>query len=521
MKTRQVVWRDLGVVALAAAGVAAYMLAAGLAGEAGFPLDDAWIHQTYARNLAQSGQWLFVPGEPSAGSTAPLYTLLLSVGYLLRLPYMLWTFLLGAAALAAGGLIAIRLADRLLPDTRGAGGWAGLATVLAWHLIWAGASGMETMLFATLTLALVWLGWRELDSPGGSEPVVLGRGVTFGLVGAAATLTRPEGAGLVALIGLLMWIARPGSGWRWLFTWSAGAVLGWLAGFVPYAMLNMSLGGELLPNTASAKQAENAILLAASYPSRIMNLLLPILAGGQLLLLPGWVAAVALVARRAMKARRDWLLLAPALWAVALVGLYAARLPAPYQHGRYVIPALPHLVVVGVAGTAWLWRRGRGSLAGRVGARALALTAGVLFVLFWGIGLQQYVRDVQIIQTEMVAAARWLDGHLPPEELLAVHDIGAVGYYAPRPILDLAGLVSPEVIPIIRDSDALWALMEARNVRYLMALPDQIPGQNPADPRLCPVYSTGGTWSPAAGGENMVVYALAWDGQCPAEAAGG
>jgi hypothetical protein len=73
-----------------------------------------------------------------------------------------------------------------------------------------------------------------------------------------------------------------------------------------------------------------------------------------------------------------------------------------------------------------------------VGARALALTAGVLFVLFWGIGLQQYVRDVQIIQTEMVAAARWLDGHLPPEELLAVHDIGAVGYYAPRPILDMA-----------------------------------------------------------------------------------
>ncbi len=519
MKTRQIPWRDLGVVALALVSVAAYVLAAGIAGEAGFPLDDAWIHQAYARNLAQSGQWLFVPGEPSAGSTAPLYTLLLSAGYLLRLPTMLWTGLLGGAALAAGGLIAIRLADRLLPDVRSAGGWAGLATVLTWHLVWAGASGMETMLFATLTLALVWLGWRELDLPGGSEPVVLGRGVTFGLVGAAATLTRPEGAGLAALIGLLMWIARPGSGWRWLLVWSAGAALGWLTGFVPYAMLNMSLGGQLLPNTASAKQAEYAILLAASYPSRIASLLLPILAGGQLMLLPGGVVAVVLVVRRGIESNRDWLLLAPALWAAALVGLYAAQLPAPYQHGRYVIPALPHILIYGVAGTAWLWQRGRTSLAGRVGVRVLALTAAILFVLFWGIGLQQYVRDVQIIQTEMVAAARWLSDSIPPEELLAVHDIGAVGYYAPRPILDLAGLVSPEVIPIIRDPEALWTLMEARDVRYLMALPDQIPGQDPADSRLCQVYSTGGVWSPAAGGENMAVYRVAWDGQCPAEAA--
>jgi len=35
----------------------------------GFPLDDAWIHQTYARNLGLSGMMAFTPGEPSAGST--------------------------------------------------------------------------------------------------------------------------------------------------------------------------------------------------------------------------------------------------------------------------------------------------------------------------------------------------------------------------------------------------------------------------------------------------------------------
>ncbi len=515
MIRRGAFWRDGLIVGLALGGVAAYVAGAGLMGETGFPLDDAWIHQTYARNLAQTGQWAFVPGEPSAGSTSPFYTLLLSAGYLLGVPFLTWAALLGGLALAVGGLLAARLAARLAPETSNVSMWAGLGTVLAWHLVWAGASGMETMLFTTLTLGLLALAWRELAAPPGAWGAVVGRGAALGLAGAATTLTRPEGLGLVGLIGLLMWVARPAGSWRTVVMWSAGVAVGWLAGFVPYAWFNLSLGGGVLPTTATAKQAENLPLLALPYPARIVNLLFPLMAGGQVMLLPGLIVAIAVVGRRVLRERRAALLLAPFLWAMALIGLYAARLPAPYQHGRYVIPALAHLILYGVAGTALIWQRGARSMGGRVVSRALVAAAMIVFGWFWGVGWQQYGTDVQIIQTEMVAAARWLADNIAPDQLLAVHDIGAVGYYAPRPILDLAGLVSPEVIPIIRDGEALWALMEARGVRYLMALPDQIPGQDESDPRLCPVFSTGGEWSPASGGANMTIYALAWDGHCP------
>ena len=519
---RQQGWADGLIGLLAVAGVVLYMLAAGVMEDPGFPLDDAWIHQTYARSLAETGQWAFVPGEPSAGSTAPLYTLLLALGYELGVPFSLWTALLGIAALAGGGLMARRLGSRLAVVLAGkrsgslVGLWTGLAVVGAWHLVWAGASGMETMLFGALTVAMVGVAWRELDGRSQAVVPLLGRGVALGLLGAAAVLTRPEGVGLLGLLGLAMWLARPQGSWRSVLIWSVGVGMGWLAGFAPYAALNLSLGGSILPGTASAKQAEYASLLQLPYLERVGSLLLPLLAGGQFLLIPGIAAGVLAFVGRLQRQRTMVLLLVPVVWALALVALYAARLPATYQHGRYVMPALPHLIAFGVAGTVYLADRGqRRGMGGRVLARVLVLTTLVLFGIFWIVGMDQYGRDVRIIQSEMVSSARWIAANLQPEDLLAVHDIGAVGYFAPRPILDLAGLVSPEVVPIIRDGDALWALMETRGVRYLMAFPDQIPGHDGEDSRLCPVYATGAPWAREAGGANMTVYMLAWDGGCP------
>src|SRR5262249_54052862 len=136
--TKSSLRRDLLIVCTAVAGVLVYVIAAHqIAGSAGFPLDDAWIHQTYSRNLAQTGRWEYVPGVPSAGSTSPFYTLLLALGYVLHIPNYFWTYALGGAALALGGLVGARLAVRLFPGPRYAGLWAGLALVTAWHLIWA------------------------------------------------------------------------------------------------------------------------------------------------------------------------------------------------------------------------------------------------------------------------------------------------------------------------------------------------------------------------------------------------
>ncbi len=491
----------------AASGVLLYALAA----SGGFPLDDSWIHQVYGRNLAHTGQWAFVPGEPSAASTSPLYTVLLALGYALNIPFRLWTHGLGALALALAAMAGARLAQRALPEQKYIGLLGGLALVLAWHLVWAAASGMETMLFSLWTLVLLAMAWREPEASGS----VARRGFVFGAAAALATMTRPEGLLLAGLIGLALLLVRPQTTWRGLVWWGVGAAVGFGVMIAPYLVLNWQLTGGLLPNTAAAKQAEYALIVERlSYPARLWEMVKPIFAGGQILLVPGMVYYALHWSRRLRHNRKAILYLLPLVWALALIALYAARLPAPYQHGRYVIPALPALVLTGVIGTAWLVSVGRRSLAGRVLSRSLAIASALGFVYFAAAGAGIYSRDVQIIDEEMVAAAQWIAVNVPPEERLAVHDIGAVGYFAPRPILDLAGLISPEIVPFITDGNRLWDWLYQNDAKYLMAFPDQIPGKNPDDSRLCPLFISGGTASPAAGGPNMAVYYLAWNGSC-------
>lgn len=507
--------RDMVLITLSAIVVVIYALTASW----GFPLDDSWIHQTYGRNLGLHGEWAFLRGQASAASTSPLYTVLLSIGYFLRIPYMWWTHALGIAALSITAILGTRMAERIFPQSAL---WVGLALVLTWHHIWAAASGMETMLFGMMTMTLIFLAWRELDENRIHEiQALLLRGAIFGVATALTALARPEGILLGGIAALLMLIVRPQGNLSRVIIYGIGAAIGFLIAISPYLLLNLQLTGGMLPNTANAKFEQHAILLQLPYLTRYTNLALSILAGGQFLLIPGIVAFVWMLFKRENRLQSLYFLL-PLFWSLALIATYAARLPASYQHGRYVLPALPSLVFTGVVGLVWLMnqasnKRDTVAMLQRVIIRAWAISTAIVYLYFVFIGMNAYVTDVQVINSEMVASAEYIRDNIPEDELMAIHDIGAVGYFAPRPMLDIAGLVSPEVIPIVADTDALWALMEERGAVYLMAFPDQIPGDNPDDARLCRIFYTDSDVTRrvlGAEGLSMAIYRIAWDATC-------
>jgi hypothetical protein len=432
------------------------------------------------------------------------------------MPYLLWTSVLGVAALAGIAMLGARMAERLLPAQRYAPHVTGAALLLCWHLIWAASSGMETAIFSMLTLLLIWLAWVQSDhfalTP--DRRIALD-GALFGIAAALTTLARPEGilaAGFACLALLMTWIRRNPRAVSW---WMICGAAGFLLLIAPYLLLNLQLTGGLLPDTANAKFVQHAALTELPYLTRLYKLAEAIFAGGQILLLPGIVAFCWMAWQRMFG--RDGLVMLPLAWSVGLIGLYAARLPAWYQHGRYVIPALPALVICGVVGMLWLLHqssRRRVGLLWRVGVRALMLSTALLFGVFAAWGMEIFRTDVSIIDSEMVAAARWIGANVPADELLAIHDIGAVGYFAPRPMLDIAGLISPEVVPMLHDPEQVWAYLRQRDARYLMAFADQIPGGDPADARMCEIFSTNSEVTIRAGGSNMKVYRLVWDATC-------
>ncbi len=477
---------NIFLVVVAGLAVTGYLVASASTRVIGFPLDDAWIHQTYARNLAELGQWAFIPGKLSAGSTAPLWSMLIAAGdFLGGIPYA-WTYFLGGLSLVGIGLVGEAFLRRQFVDARPALPWLGIFLVGEWHLVWAALSGMETALYALFILVVLF--------------ILSGKKVTYGLAGLLAGISvwvRPDG---ITLLGPLLFVLFVSAGpWKEKLTNLVKGLGAFLVAFLPYLLFNHSLSGSWWPNTFYAKQAEYAIMTQAPLLQRLLALFgLPMIGAG-MLLLPGFMAEV----WQAWK-KKDWAMIAAGLWWAGYTGLYALRLPVTYQHGRYLMPGMPVYFIMALLGVRVILKAISGhKMAHWWVSRAWTMAIAGVWLAFYALGASSYAQDVAIIDSEMVTAAKWVAVNTPPQAKIAVHDIGAFGYFSQRDLVDLAGLISPDVIPFIRDEGRLREYLDEQGVDYLVTFPEWYPqlilGGDP-------VYHTQGTFAPAAGGENMWVY---------------
>lgn len=449
----------------------------------GFPLDDAWIHQTYANNLVRYGEWSFLPGVPSAGSTSPLWSFLVAFGPLLGLEPKIWTYAIGTLVLAIMALLAMKWFRHRWPDK---GNWAwflGLMIVFEWHLSWAAVSGMEALTFALIAMLVLYA-----ISDGGWDPFYVGL-----LIGAGVWV-RP---GALTLLLPSMAAAYDKDGRR-----MACAFLkigcGFLLLLIPYLAFNSILTGTLWPNTFYAKQAEYAILRQKPLMLRYVQQSIQPMIGVAFVLVPGGIVMLI----KTLRAKK-WRQMLPFLWVLLYWGMYAMQLPVTYQHGRYAIPTIPILLLMGSEGLLGSIDWNALAFRKRFLSRAWFLTSLAVMGAFWLIGAKAYGQDVAIIETEMVSASRWIAVHTEETALIAAHDIGALGYFGQREILDLAGLISPQVIPIIRDEAALREFLNEQGADYLMTFPNWYP-MLVQEAQI--VYETEGSFSPRSGGENMTVY---------------
>jgi hypothetical protein len=461
-----------------------YLLASHFYYRNGFPLDDSWIHLTYARNLALHGEWAFQPGKSTAGSTAPLWTLLLAIGFLLKLgPYM-WTYLLGGMALWGTSLLAESVVRKIVPTYQGKFPWVGMFFALEWHLAWAAASGMETILHAllvTIVLGALMTGSRRF----------LALGILTGL----SVWVRPDG---ITLLGpIIVYIVAVSKSWKKRMDAIFHVLVGFGVLFCAYLVFNLILAGTPMPNTFYAKQAEYVAWQGRPFSTRLGQTMLQLWTGSIFALVPGVIGWLVMAIKR-----RNWGTLTGMFWFFGYILIYMERLP-PYQHGRYIMPAMPVLFLWGMAGfLEFLHSKMLGKFQW-MAANAWRWLVITLSVMFFSMGAWSYAMDVALIESEMVQTAKWVSQNIGKKEVIAAHDIGALGYFDSHKIIDLAGLISPEVVPFIRDETRLAEFLTEHRAGYLITFPSFYKSLISG---LEKVYVTHSTIAYSLNGENMVIF---------------
>ncbi|MBI5852672.1 MAG: hypothetical protein HZB39_16795 [Planctomycetes bacterium] len=529
-------------IGCAIAAAAAYLIVEVVfAGRVGPALDDGWIYLAFARGFLEGDAFSYPGAEgPAAAITAPLWSFALALAMAIFGASAATAKALGVGVLIFATLAAGRLARAATGDARLAA-FAALIIALSGRVVWASTSGME----AGLSTALASLGLAlHLERRAASLPRWLVAAGVLALAGwsrpenfvflVLAALHRRSVASLacaVALVATFPAFHQVVYGFPLPLPFYAKAVPG-----APIEVLReqgLLAAGTAFVEHALRQSASTFALLAAMLP----------------FLVPGLLAGL----RRGMRARDGVPFVALALGAFVLARSALGAQTPSFQQGRYFVQLWPLFVVVALRGFDFGRRGGVVTLA-VAGLAALgffaepALCAHLAFdrldrafpqdpsrlvrVLAWGPaavfcamaiawGLRRDVVERGVPAPLRTAAALWLLASLafgaarngegvrdtfamnvamaenvarevPQGELVACHDLGALGWFARRPLVDLAGLATKDVAFAPRDASGVVdfvAMLERFRPRWLCLTDDMLAKLNP--PGRLPLGLTG------------------------------
>jgi hypothetical protein len=471
---------------LAAGLIALALLAAGIPRP--WFVDDAYISFRFADNLAHGRGLVFNPGERVFGLTTPLYGLLLAGAIAIQVPVEIASRAVAGIS-AAALILALMSLSRSVFKSPWQGLLAGVLLLTNPVFLFNGISGMETNLFLAL-----WAWAFALQARGRIGSAMLLAALSF--------WCRLEGGMVLAVIlaaALLFRENRP--------AWPR-----WLPGIFLAALYPVSAWlyyGRVLPQSAARKLATSSAGLAGA--KQILGLFEKAFYGQVTywyhletafwILKPFLILGLIGILRAPAK---KWTPLAAGTALYLLVYIFSGR--TLVQHFPwYFLPPLPALYFLTADGFFFiltllargrLWLESRPALFPTLAAWAgrarlcsprpaffpIALALGWLLLqlpLLVETGEQRTV-NANTRERVYAAAAAWADQVLPAGEMIASEEIGTLGYFSRRKVLDLFGLVSTEQL------DATEAVRKNRPA--LLLLRDRFTDQETlarALPRAC------------------------------------
>ncbi|WP_168211489.1 glycosyltransferase family 39 protein [Actinosynnema sp. ALI-1.44] len=396
--------------------------------------EDAYISLRYSAQLADGNGMVFNVGEKVEGYSNFLWVILVALPKVIvpGIDIVAVAAVLGVLCALAAVFVAYVLVRRV-SGSASAGLLAGTVIAASGSFAGYGPSGLETPLFVLLVLLVLLMVWTK-------------RPLWAGVLIALATMTRPDGALLAALLGVwLIWRAIRGRDtWRAALLYLAGAFV--LA--VPWTIWRVVYYGHLLPNAMAAKSGVGFDVLFASG----WDYLLGFVGATQALLLLIPVALYELATRRNTEHDEA----RAVIWLVfGLAGAYIAFFVlagGDWMPGfRFFASAIP-LLAVGIAASWALsrattseWERGGLPKAGAVVAVSLALLSIAVSATHPKMRPAFLAWDKTIKQLADTGA--WLGRSLPPGAVMSTFANGALTFEAgnDRMVVDQLGLTDEHI----------------------------------------------------------------------------
>lgn len=449
------------------------------AGNIGLPLDDSWIHLTYAKNILEEHKFSYPKSEWSTGSTSILWTLILSFFLAILKEPVITAHILGVLFFILLILIFYKL-SLFISENRIISFLSSLICILEGHLMWACLSGMEIIFFTFLIIFIIYLYLK-------TKKIYL---VSF--LSGILTLTRPEGAILFFVI-LIDLIGK--NNFKKIFF----SILIYSLTLLPYFLFNIIISGNLFPNTFYAKvyftQPRLSFIKYISY-------LIFYIWGGLLFLFPFFIYNII----KNYKNPKYFILI---FFPLFFVSFYIIYFPLLVHYGRYIMPVFPFYIFLGVEGIFKLFSKDYPI------KKIVFSLFWILFIISFFINFyfnnmaDYYAMSVENINNMQVKIGRWLNKNTEKYSIVATNDIGAIGFFSKRKIIDTYGIITPEIIPLKKNESKILKFLKNKKVDYLVIFPNWYP-KIAESKELIKIYEVQLKNNVICGDKKMVVYKTKW-----------
>jgi len=382
--------------------------------------DDTYIYMQYARNIAHGNGYSFNAGEPSYGVTSLFWPILMAPAYLAGMEGYWFAKILDLILFIMSIIIFYKLTG-LMNINADQGGMlnnrniqnisTAVFSLNIWFVRWA-FTGMETSLAVFMVLLIFFFVYKEK---------YISASISLGIF----YLIRPEGI-VLFLVYFIFLIYKRVSVKVILYSCILFLVI-----TVPFIVYAKIVFNTFVPNTAIGKTTFNFGL--DIYLPELKRIFLTIFVSDAIGILLSILVIIYVFRTKKIK---DYLFMI--LWIIGLICLYVVTDSDIIS--RYLLIIIPFFTIIGFQAL-------------KIYPARLMILSSILFIIILIQTQFIFYRSVKPATDNftqgtnecLIAIGKWIDSSTPKESRVLVNDVGAIGYYSNRYIIDAAALINRDL----------------------------------------------------------------------------